>query len=635
MSQKPAEADWPRGWYFACGRPTKESAFEYLYDEISKGRPAIAQVNGTPQHFVTVVGFENVTSKDTLSASNFLIIDPAGSQFEIVNMAKAGYDILYYENPIDPNDPNHYLVVCPEGRVPIVNFKSTIPLNRGYFSHCENKGEKYPAFVEVFILEECNPHPIPCSDRVAKRYGYRSEAITEKAFKEGDTVKATGIYKNTEDHYWYEILLDDGRTAYIFADHTVMLTPLSPWVDGGWFYNSIDGATSLNGIVRTTGVLDYVQAVVYQGNQPYGTVVIQSEKVYVGKSSYTLKGSTVDNTLYFEKLGRGNYTLSIEVACSSYYSEFGMLDTTGICTYSAYYNFSVGPIGSGGNSSSQDVVDVGSDFNAYIINTNHWMHLTNDDGNVTLCSETGAYNQIWHFERLGDGSYKITSLYDGTCLDVEGAGTIEGTNVGTYTDNGTAAQRWYINGYSSAYTFKAQCATTVMDVKDNSNQEGANIQMWTSNGTSAQLFQIWKVDVHTHNYYSYTVASTCNDEGYTAHFCDSCGHSYYTDYVDSLGCDYYISEIVDPTGAQKGYTHYQCRRCGGGFYVYTDILGDINRNGEIEKYDYIAVKRAVMGTYDLSGSQKSCADINGNGEVEKYDYILIKRHVMGTFTITK
>ncbi len=63
------------------------------------------------------------------------------------------------------------------------------------------------------------------------------------------------------------------------------------------------------------------------------------------------------------------------------------------------------------------------------------------------------------------------------------------------------------------------------------------------------------------------------------------------------------------------------------------LIGDINNNGEVEKYDYILVKRSVMGTVDLDDLQKQAADVNRKDGVEKYDYILIKRHVMGTFTI--
>lgn len=65
------------------------------------------------------------------------------------------------------------------------------------------------------------------------------------------------------------------------------------------------------------------------------------------------------------------------------------------------------------------------------------------------------------------------------------------------------------------------------------------------------------------------------------------------------------------------------------------ILGDVNGKDGIEKYDYILVKRAVMGTVELSEAQQKAADVNGKDGVEKYDYILIKRHVMGTIEIGK
>ncbi len=63
------------------------------------------------------------------------------------------------------------------------------------------------------------------------------------------------------------------------------------------------------------------------------------------------------------------------------------------------------------------------------------------------------------------------------------------------------------------------------------------------------------------------------------------------------------------------------------------LLGDVNNNGEVEKYDYILVKRAVMGTVTLNEAQQKAADVNKKDGVEKYDYILVKRHVMGTYKI--
>lgn len=62
-------------------------------------------------------------------------------------------------------------------------------------------------------------------------------------------------------------------------------------------------------------------------------------------------------------------------------------------------------------------------------------------------------------------------------------------------------------------------------------------------------------------------------------------------------------------------------------------IGDVNGDGEIDKYDYILVKRSVMGTISLDADQTAAADINGDGILDKYDYILLKRCVMGNYKI--
>lgn len=63
------------------------------------------------------------------------------------------------------------------------------------------------------------------------------------------------------------------------------------------------------------------------------------------------------------------------------------------------------------------------------------------------------------------------------------------------------------------------------------------------------------------------------------------------------------------------------------------MLGDVNGDGEIDKYDYILVKRSVLGTIELDEDQLVAADVNKKDGVEKYDYILVKRYVLGTYKI--
>ncbi|MBR5286825.1 MAG: DUF4855 domain-containing protein, partial [Clostridia bacterium] len=64
-----------------------------------------------------------------------------------------------------------------------------------------------------------------------------------------------------------------------------------------------------------------------------------------------------------------------------------------------------------------------------------------------------------------------------------------------------------------------------------------------------------------------------------------------------------------------------------------NLIGDINGDGEIDKYDYIYCKRAVLNTITLNDVQTEAADVNGDGKINSYDYILIKRHVLKTYVI--
>ena len=138
--------------------------------------------------------------------------------------------------------------------------------------------------------------------------------------------------------------------------------------------------------------------------------------------------------------------------------------------------------------------DIGTDFYAYIINTHAWKHLTNENLNVVMNSETGAANQIWYFQRQSDGSYKITNCLDGRALDVHNFGTTDGTNVAVCENNDSTAQRWFITGESGAYFFRAACGDLVLDINGGSTEDGANVQMWTRNDSTAQKFQVWKLN---------------------------------------------------------------------------------------------------------------------------------------------
>ena len=142
----------------------------------------------------------------------------------------------------------------------------------------------------------------------------------------------------------------------------------------------------------------------------------------------------------------------------------------------------------GANNSSVDCnVDLGTNFEAYIINTEPWKHLTvEEDKNVDIRTGTGDANQIWHFDKNDDGSYTIYNNYYGV-LDYSG----QGDNVYAWEANGGDSQKWFISGESGAYYLKNKTSDKVLDISGASHEDGANAQMFEFNGSSAQKFQVW------------------------------------------------------------------------------------------------------------------------------------------------
>lgn len=146
--------------------------------------------------------------------------------------------------------------------------------------------------------------------------------------------------------------------------------------------------------------------------------------------------------------------------------------------------------------------DLGTDFYAYIINTQAWKMLTNEsDNNIDIQSEIAQANQVWKFTRKDDDSYKIINCATSRALDSQGTSE-SGANVYTYEDSNNDPQSWYIYGESGAYYLRSKCTDCTMDVSGGSTEDGANVQMYTYNGSSAQKFQIWKLNspssVHVH-----------------------------------------------------------------------------------------------------------------------------------------
>ena len=63
------------------------------------------------------------------------------------------------------------------------------------------------------------------------------------------------------------------------------------------------------------------------------------------------------------------------------------------------------------------------------------------------------------------------------------------------------------------------------------------------------------------------------------------------------------------------------------------VLGDVDGDGEILAFDYVAVRFDLMNAPPLTGAYERAADADHDGEVLAFDYVAIRRHLMGKTNI--
>ncbi|MGW4463833.1 family 16 glycoside hydrolase [Micromonospora sp. NPDC004704] len=83
----------------------------------------------------------------------------------------------------------------------------------------------------------------------------------------------------------------------------------------------------------------------------------------------------------------------------------------------------------------------------------------------------------------GSGGPGTISGIGGKCVDVDNAGTANGTKIQLWTCNGSAAQQWSRVG--STYQTLGKC----LDVDNAGTVNGTKVQLWTCNGTGSQVWQ--------------------------------------------------------------------------------------------------------------------------------------------------
>jgi len=116
---------------------------------------------------------------------------------------------------------------------------------------------------------------------------------------------------------------------------------------------------------------------------------------------------------------------------------------------------------------------------------------------LQIWEEHGGNNQVFHFERQSDSSYKIIPKHSNLPIEVRNSSHENDAEIAQweYVD-GYNCKLWYVidcgNGY---FKFVNKESNKCMDVQGNGTENGVRIQQYEDNGTDAQRFQLISVNV--------------------------------------------------------------------------------------------------------------------------------------------
>ncbi len=114
-----------------------------------------------------------------------------------------------------------------------------------------------------------------------------------------------------------------------------------------------------------------------------------------------------------------------------------------------------------------------------------------DGTNIQQWSCNGTAAQSFRVEDQGGGTYRVINSGAGKCVDVAGAGTGDGTNIQLWSCNSSPAQTFRIEEQGSGTVrFVNTGSEKCMDVSASSDADGTNVQLWGCNGSDAQRWRL-------------------------------------------------------------------------------------------------------------------------------------------------
>ncbi len=294
---------WFLGNYDSINYTDASDVFERCYQELCAGRPTVLHVKGTEtvQHYITVVGFENVENGRELDTYSFLVLDPCAADFRPRNMGELGYDLKRL-------DDGNYQILC-----------DTLDEAAGFEAHRSS------------YLSRCTVYHTARLFRVSGEVAVCELPDAAFAYAPARTLErscffflATDLIRNPAGEYWLRGTNRSGEAVYVRASALRGGLPLceGPLLDGAEPPDTLKQGEplALNGTVSAEQPILRLRAEIRDAGSG---ALLRSAETEPASGSCALTESGLAEALHAETLAPGDYALILRADYRSYYSPDG------------------------------------------------------------------------------------------------------------------------------------------------------------------------------------------------------------------------------------------------------------------------------------------------------------------------
>ena len=337
-----------------------------------------------------------------------------------------------------------------------------IPYNYGSRARCD--------YLYKYMKEKCSATPVTerkkgdivfyyCS--ACKRYVHTGIVLDETYSIEGNygdqVTKVKSAYRDKPGHTLASgtITRKYLRPNYRGKKIDPVTTAPSIWKNRDNYVVGDSVKFSWNSVENATG---YWLTVWYKGEQIVTTQVS-------GNSEYTL-----------ENLGEGEYTAFLKA-----YNEINNMESS----ISLKVNYITGE-----NTVANGKYQICSALdNASVVSVASASKA--DEANVLLYANEYHSNQVFEFEYLGDGYYKISAVHSGKSLDVYNGEKKNGANVQQYSWKNSDNQKWVVKDAGDGYFYIISKSNSLyLDVYGGEVYNDANIDTYSGHGGISEKWKL-------------------------------------------------------------------------------------------------------------------------------------------------